>query len=303
MKYILPLILVFQLISLTAWAEPEEKPDRVAFMKLHYLPGKKLPVSMDTAVIRFADEKDELQVDLIAAVHIGDQEYYEQLNELFTQYDVLLYELVAEKGAVPGKLSEEDKKKKSLLSGFQAEMGKTLDLDFQLHHIDYTAKNFVHADLSPEEFAERVGARGDLIQIIYRALILGARQEKTNPDGEMKLQGKLLATLFSRNPSLSLKRVLVTEMIEQMDDSIWLIGGEGSAILTDRNNAALEVLREQIEKGHSRIGIFYGGAHLPDLAKKLNEDFHLKQQSTNWIIAWDLTRNRTARKKIQPPTE
>ena len=41
-----------------------------------------------------------MTVDLIGAVHIGDIAYYDELNKQFTQYDALLYELVAPPGTV-----------------------------------------------------------------------------------------------------------------------------------------------------------------------------------------------------------
>ena len=36
-----------------------------------------------------------------------------------------------------------------------------LDLDSQIEHIDYSKKNFVHADLSPAEMMEAIKKRGD----------------------------------------------------------------------------------------------------------------------------------------------
>src|SRR2546429_235964 len=40
-------------------------------------------------------------------------------------------------------------------------MKTVLDLDSQTEQIDYTRKNFTHADLSPEQMAEAVRKRGD----------------------------------------------------------------------------------------------------------------------------------------------
>ncbi len=282
-------------IGLTAEEKvPVEKSSD--FFRLVPKEGKRTSKSFETAVVRFTDTKKKVEVDLVAAVHVGDREYYEELNRLFKKFDSVLYELVAEKGTKIDKKSIEEKKGKSILSGFQSGMGDALNLDFQLEHVDYTVKNFVHADLSPEEFAQRVAERGDLLQMIYRMLVLGLQKGAEGKDDEMKSQGRMIGTLFSSNPSLSLKRLFAKEMVAQMDDTMWVIGGEGSAIISDRNSAALKILRKQLKKGDKKIAIFYGGAHLPEFAKSLKKDFGMTPTQKNWLIAWDLTSDQSARK-------
>ena len=101
---------------------------------------------------------DIVYVDLIGVVHIGEQEYYEQLNGIFEKYDAMLYELVAPKDAV---VTGSDSEKKGLVSRAQIGMKNLLDLSFQLDEIDYTASNFVHADLSPTELFESMDERGE----------------------------------------------------------------------------------------------------------------------------------------------
>lgn len=300
----------FVLLSIATASAKESKPEKKVdqtepqkiekltdFMRLSKTKGRRQPSSFDTAIVRFSDKNnsDETEIDLVAAVHVGDKEYYEELNRIFKDYDAVLYELVAEKGTVLDKKSLKERKEGNLLSAFQSGMGETLELDFQLEHVDYTAKNFVHADLSPGEFANRASERGDLIQMLFRAIMLSAKKGKEGQDNELKMQGKLFGTLFTSNQALALKRFFAKEMLNQLDDSVWIIGGEGSAIITDRNNAALEVLREEIENGKKKLAIFYGGAHLPEFAKSLEKDFKLKPVSVRWIIAWDLTSDRSAR--------
>jgi hypothetical protein len=299
MKYIIFFfsVILFFLCSVFAFAEEPKKFDQLSdFMRVAKKEGKRQPASFDTAIVRFTDEKKKIEVDLVAAVHIGDKEYYEELNKIFKRYDAVLYELVAEKGAKPDKTALQEKKGKSLLSAFQSGMGESLELDFQLEHINYKAQNMVHADLSPSEFANRVADRGDLIQILYRAIILGIKKGKEGQDEEIKMQGRLLGTLLASNQSLALKRFFAKEMVSQMDDSIWILGGEeGSAIITDRNAAALKILRKEIKNGKKKIAIFYGGAHLPEFAQSLKKDFKMSPTETTWIVAWDLTSDHSAR--------
>jgi hypothetical protein len=263
------------------------------FMRVSKPEGKKLPVSYDTAIVKFADETNNIQVDLIGAVHIGDKEYYAELNEIFKRYDAVLYELVAEENVKPTGRNES----KNVLSAIQSGMGTALALDFQLAHIDYHAKNMVHADLNPAEFAKRASDRGDFAQMLYRAMTLGLKRGSGDTQNEeLKMQGRMLGSFLVSDPALALKRVLAEEMRNQIDDATWVIGGDGSAIITDRNAAALKVLSRELKNGKKKIAIFYGAAHLPEFAKSLEKDFNMKRTDTDWIVAWDLTKDKSARK-------
>jgi len=60
-------------------------------------------VALETSITRYElknEAGEAVTVDLIGAVHIGEKEYYEALNERFEQYDSMLYELVAPEGTV-----------------------------------------------------------------------------------------------------------------------------------------------------------------------------------------------------------
>ena len=59
-------------------------------------------------------------------------------------------------------------------------------------------------------------------------------------------------------------------------------------LIADRNKAALQVLQKELVKGHKRIGIFYGAAHMPDFEKRLRLEYGFKQKSHLWVTAWDL---------------
>ena len=56
------------------------------------------PISLDTTISRYtrsAPGQESITVDLIGAVHVGEKSYYDALNEQFTKYDAVLFELVA----------------------------------------------------------------------------------------------------------------------------------------------------------------------------------------------------------------
>ncbi len=108
---------------------------------------------LQTATITYTDGKG-LKVDLIGAIHIADKSYYDALNKSFKNYDDLLYEMVGgerEGPLEPGDLDMEGGGGNAIRT-LQVMMQKTLELDYQLSGIDYTAKNFIHADMDADTF-------------------------------------------------------------------------------------------------------------------------------------------------------
>ena len=65
-------------------------------------------------------------------------------------------------------------------------------------------------------------------------------------------------------------------------------GPEGSTLITERNKRALEVLRQELQAGKRKVGIFYGAGHLADMHERLIKDFGLTPVNITWLEAWDL---------------
>ena len=111
------------------------------------------PTAMETLIAHCVGKNQQgvdVTVDLVGAVHVGEREYYDQLNQLFESYDAVLYELVAPEGTrvVPG----QKRASSNPVSFLQKVMKNVLKLEFQLDRIDYTKPNMVHADMSPKSF-------------------------------------------------------------------------------------------------------------------------------------------------------
>ena len=62
-------------------------------------------------------------------------------------------------------------------------------------------------------------------------------------------------------------------------------------IIGERNKAAVDALRRAMDEGHNKIAILYGGGHMPDLGRRLREEFDLVPSRVQWITAWSI-RNR-----------
>ena len=248
-------------------------------------------VSMDTAVARYQGKNKQgkdVVVDLVAAVHIGERSYYDELNQRFKKYDAVLYELIIPEGqSIP---KHYKKSSDNFVSTMQQGMKQILGLEFQLEAVDYHVPNMVHADLTVEAFERSMKVRGESIWTMFFRLILQSlseQQRKANSGNELLL---LLALMqdSSEERAFALRRYLA-ENFSQIDEIAEKIEGpKGSAIIADRNRRALDVLQEQMGKGKTHIAIFYGAAHLPDMDKHLRNEFKLKREQTDWIPAWTL---------------
>lgn len=277
--------------------EGEEQEPGSKFIRLTR-DAEERTLTMDTAIVRYVPtdpERAGLVVDLIGAVHIGEKEYYAELNRAFQDYDALLYELVAPEGTRVSKGASGG----SPVSMLQTGMKGMLELEFQLDEIDYHQDNFVHADMSPDDFAKSMRDRGESIwSMVFKMMGQSMAQQSKNPN--RSLDAELLLALFDRDRALALKRVLA-EQFEDLEGVMTAFDGpDGSTIITERNKKALEVLAQEIEAGKKRLAIFYGAGHLPDMESRLLADFGLKRAKERWIVAWDL-RDKPAKKPANRP--
>lgn len=252
----------------------------------------KQPLAMETAVIHFAsgDDRSGIQVDLVGAVHVGDKAYYDELNKLFESYDVVLYELVAPEGT---RVPKEGRKGPSghPVGALQDGMSSILALQHQLDSIDYTKENFVHADLSPEEFTKTMEKRGESFMQMFLRLMGQGMAQQAGAGGSGGDLGLLMA-LFSKDRALALK-IAMAEQFENLEGQMAVFDGpEGSTIITERNKRAFEVLQKELDAGKKKIAVFYGAGHLPDMERRLTGDFKLKRTGEKWLVAWSLEKAR-----------
>jgi hypothetical protein len=276
-------------------AEPEaaaEAPAKDRFIRVTR-DAKGEPLALQTSVVSYSSAdgaRPGLVVDLVGAVHVADREYYEALNKRFEAYESVLYELVAPEGTRVPK-GGENKPANNPVHAMQKGMQAMLELEYQLERIDYTKQNFVHADLSPEEFAKSMKDRGEgVVQMILRMLGQAAAAEGERPAKAPQVD--LLTILFSPDRAYYLKRMMA-DQFEDLEASLVVFeGADGSTIISERNKRAMGVLSKQIDGGQKRIAIFYGAGHLSDMERRLGEQFGLKRTNEEWLTAWDLTRKK-----------
>lgn len=267
---------------------------------------RRLATALQTSIIRFADSKKypDTTVDLIGAIHLGEKGYYEELNRRFKDYEVVLFEAVMPERAVANDMrpgvgkrgsiidSERDWNEAKIglaaIGALQIGMKDALGLDFQLTTVDYSPRNFVHADMTQEEFESTMAARGEsfsqlLAQEMAKASVAG---QKTNPVAQ---QLDFMLSLMTSDRLYRVRRIAAVELTKANEGTAFAGSDGTSTIITERNVKAFQVLRDQLFQKKKKIAVFYGAGHFPDMEERLIEKFGYKRKAEEWITAWDLS--------------
>lgn len=281
----------FGSLALPVWSEQKPAPSQEAdyVQWVDDAAGE----SLQTAIVTFTHPGGQT-LDLIGAVHIGDKSYYQELNTQFKQYDAVLYELVG--GPMPKTKPDKEARSASRGSSSLAWVGKmhetlknSLELASQMDEVDYSPQNFVHADMSLEEFQKAKESKNEsFLGLMVKAWLVQSELEASGQASQTGDLAQLMAILLSGDSATELKRMLGSQfhMVEQLVTGIE--GSEGSVIIGARNDVALKVLVQQLQTGKKRFAIFYGAAHLPDMEKKLLAAGWIKKE-TRWLNAWNIS--------------
>ncbi len=262
---------------------------------LRYVESEGRPKALEVAVVHYESPSVAgAEVDLVSAVHIGEQNYYDQLNELFDKYDVVLYELVAAEGTVIPKGGKREGAQHPVAM-LQDSARKFLGLKSQLAEVDYTKRHFVRADMTPQQMADKMSERGDTALTVALSTLADVMRQQNlaakNGQGSQTLLDPNVSLTDLLGNSLLAKQVLARQLATAGSLDQALGGTLNQMLVKDRNAAATKVLQQQLAAGKKRIAIFYGAAHMEDFHGRLVNDFGLQPASTRWLTAWDLTRS------------
>ncbi|CAN6848582.1 unnamed protein product [Brassica oleracea] len=213
----------------------------------------------------------------------------------------------------------------SILGFIQRQMARVLALDFQLDCLDYEAKNWYHADLDFETFTLLQKEKGESFYSFARDMTIRSTKAMIQPalvtEGldtwrskllwvsrvfPMPLVGLFLIAAFCADfenqtedyPELealsrldigaAMKVFLAKRLTSELTQGTSEIE-EKSVIIGERNRAATEALKRAIEQGSKRVAILYGGGHMPDLGRRLREEFDLVPSEVRWVTAWSIS--------------
>lgn len=252
---------------------------------------------LQTAVARF--EQGGTVIDLVSVVHLGDAAYFATLNERLAGYDFVLYEMVG--GPAPRKDAASPDVEAGEMQAIRQvqKMAKAiLGLEYQLDGIDYSAANFVHADVAWDEMGTLMAARNEtLLSLVTRASALaeeGGIAGISSDPAAMEAMMKRMFQAVLTGDSAGLKRSLAPLLSESESVITRLEGEEGSVLIGERNRVVMEKLAElRAAKGAGRYAIFYGAGHMPDFEDRLLAAGFRKSEPV-WLDAWSMPRNAAA---------
>lgn len=246
---------------------------------------------------------------LIGAIHVAEPEYYARLNQLFRNYDVLLFEMIGGEGLrreeelrrkidrsrpLGGLTLEEarewnrmvewrrkcEQEEKSflinLLGSAYGELSDALGLQTQHEGIDYSAAHFVHADMTLDEFRAAQDRKGESLAGLMFKSVLSSLAEVPGP---CQPNGLGMMVDFLTGNKAGLKNKLMMLLAAAPNDL------ENTVILEGRNAKCMKVFDRWSGKGVRKIGIFYGAAHLPGLHDALLERGY-RLRDVQWLPAW-----------------
>ncbi len=301
-------------LACPAFALDRKVPDASGYVRFI---GDDRRGKLETAVVTMQNDAG-VRVDLIGAVHIADPAYYQSLTKLFTGYEELLFELVdgqrlreevegvpkrkpKQKSAptdqpvvktgkppteenAPAEAGAQDNIAFTILRGMMQGIGSYFHLQYQTEGIDYLAKNFVHADVSMEEFQRLQEAHGES----FGTLIQKAMQAELNrglKNDEQTKGSHLLLALLGDSSGIKIAMAKVLGKVESVTEDMGM--GADSVIVGERNRVAMEVFQRAVKTGRKHLGIFYGAAHLNDMQKRLGK-LGYRRTTEHWLTAWDI---------------
>lgn len=229
------------------------------------------------------------------------------------------------------KLTKTQSRSFNIIGFIQRQMARLLMLDFQLDCLDYEPDNWYHADLDFETFKLLQIEKGESFFTFARDMTLRSTkalvQATSIPEELGPWRSKLLwasrvlpmplvglffisslcadvgdesadypeiEALSRLDFGAAMKVFLAKRLTSDFTQVVTADVEEKSVIIGERNRAATEALQTAINKGHNKIAILYGGGHMPDLGRRLKDEFDLVPSRVKWVTAWSIKNRNLA---------
>ncbi|PIA65015.1 hypothetical protein AQUCO_00100468v1 [Aquilegia coerulea] len=223
----------------------------------------------------------------------------------------------------------------NIIGFIQRQMARLLALDFQLDCLDYQTENWYNADLDFETFKILQVERGEsffsfakdmtlkstkaMVQAVsipedlgpWRSKLLWASRVLPMPLIGLFIIGSVCADTENQEsdyPELealsrldfgAAMKLFLAKRLTSDFTQITAEVEEKSVIIGERNRVATEALQRSINEGNNKIAVLYGGGHMPDLGRRLREEFNLVPSRVQWVTAWSI-RNREIESRSLP---
>lgn len=227
---------------------------------------------------------------LIGVAHLGTPDYFSAIQKRLDAQTVVLFE-----GVGLGEAMKQGPAVASKDLGIQKQLAQSLGLTFQLDAIDYRRPSFINSDLPIEGIEKKVAEESatsgpksvEAVDTVLSAIDgSGSGAEMIAP-----LIGLLSASAEMRETT----RLLFIEILGQAGEMIDLAKGFSpemktlfNVLVNERNAIVLRDTRAQLArlKPEQSLAIFYGAAHMSDIAQHLRDDLHYIPASAQWDTAF-----------------
>ena len=134
-----------------------------------------------------------------------------------------------------------------------------LKLKTQLECIDYTAENFVHADLTLKELIERGKTKKIPLSHILKPELV-KKTVMSMQQAAPQTMKQLYRSIFSRKEN------------------------KDPLVVRERNIKCIEVLKEQL-KDKKKLAVFFGAGHYKDMKLRVEAE-GFKQKAVKWVTVY-----------------
>ena len=235
----------------------------------------------------------EKKVQLVGVSHVGTQSYYEGLQLILNQADVVLFEGVDGDHPAFRHATEEQSPERS---GLQVNLARALGLVFQLHHIDYEQEHFINSDVSstqllalfegkemPESSPAAKAQMEDLLAGMEQATVSGQAAAtaleflEIRPGWSRAMRWGMVKMLGSVTGNVSEYPGLPDHLRTLMQ-----------VLIEKRNEKVMSDIHDQLEiiPDGGTVAVFYGAAHMSDFEARIQSEMQAEKMETVWKTAF-----------------
>lgn len=263
---------------------------------------------------------------LTGASHIGETNYYHQLQKHLDAQQLVLFEGIHARGKggatsqIAGEMGATDSAaapktetvkpeaaapapaaKPGERTSLQRDLAESLGLVFQLEAINYTGKNFRNSDLSVQELRDLMD-KGD-----EPGTPDSPKEKRKNEAFETLLKAMEGNSMFGALLKAGFKLVGGSPKLQAMTklaliEALGGIRGDLSrmkslpedmqrlmeVLIQTRNDAVMKDLRAELKRAEplASISVFYGAGHMDDLERRVRREFGYRVESERWLPAF-----------------
>jgi hypothetical protein len=310
------------------FAEAPKTTPQLAFIRGQETPEKQSALQTLSAEFKPASGNGP-SIWLIGVAHLGSSEYYKAIQKRLDSQSRVLFEGVGAEKLQQGQ-------KLDSAGGIQTQLAKSLGLEFQLDAIDYKRPHFVNCDLTvdglqnavSERSEKRTNARPNTGETSPAGTkekepgknglklpekvdneTFSALMDAIHGEGEMAESLGALVGLMGSTPEMrETTKLMLIEALGQAGEIIDIAKAASpdikdlfEVLITERNEEVIRQLKAQLPKlaGGQSIAVFYGAAHMDEIAKRLTSQLNYQPATREWDTAF----TADGSKSIMPPAQ